>query len=57
MLEQYIGKRVTIKFFDGDIKTGVLRRNTIGYKPYYLETEDHDIVFCKTHAKRIEVKE
>lgn len=43
-LEQHIGKRVVIKFFDGDIKSGILIhgngffvRDNLKYKDYYLQ--------------------
>lgn len=52
-LESLLDKIVTITFTDGDVQTGLLKRNLLGYKPYYLRTECCDIIFAKSHVKSI----
>ena len=60
-LDRYIGKRVKIEFFDGDVLSGNLEFH---YGFYFLKncmdekkgwTRD-DVHFRKSHVKKIEVK-
>lgn len=53
-LEKLLGKAVKITFKDGDIKTGMLHRNYRGFQPYVLVTRLCDIIFAKSHVKKIE---
>lgn len=61
-LNSLCGKRVTVTLFDGDVRTGTLRRDTMATLKfvglddkrcvgYYLE--EHRLHFVKSHIKRI----
>lgn len=58
LLEQYIGKTVKITFkpYTGVSKSlvGVLKHNSIGFRPYVLHTKEFDYVFVKTEVKKVE---
>ena len=52
-LNEYLGKKVKITFFDNDVKIGILEKSQGLYErthPYKI----NDLVFCKSHVKKIE---
>lgn len=53
-LEELLNQAVKITFKDGEIKTGILERNYIGFRAYKLIVPDYNIVFAKSHVKKIE---
>ena len=52
VLEQYIGERVEITFFDGTVRDGRLEHPAFG-SGYILRTASCDIRFYKSHARKI----
>lgn len=53
-LENAIGKTVKIRFFDNEIKTGILKHSEYG-RGYSLIHSEGILGFYKTHIKNIEV--
>ena len=52
-LDQYLGKKVKITFFDNDVEIGILENSQFPYErthPYKI----NNLVFCKSHVKKIE---
>lgn len=51
-LDQNIGKKVKIIFFNEFVETGILAHNYKGSTPYKLITAGYDVGFYKTHIKK-----
>lgn len=58
-LDAMLGKKVRIKFIDGEVAEGTLITICLGPKPYKLMRPDKacNISFCKSHVKKIEKME
>ena len=52
-LNGLLGKRVRIKWWDGEIEEGVLGRTVKGRR-YTLECPSATVVFYKSHVKKVE---
>ena len=54
-IDRFIGKEVTIKFFDNTYYKGFLEHDSISPKRYLLRRpyNDSDIGFCASHIKSV----
>lgn len=55
-LDHFLGREVTIKFFDNEIAKGILELDKYKMKNYLLKTQtlnEHDISFKPSHVKSI----
>lgn len=52
-LDKHVAQRVTITFKSGAVETGILWLNEKGYRGYCLQTPAYNVIFAKSHVKRI----